>query len=151
MKEYDFHLPSPVAFARQGGEAGESTLVVLKEPMYKHAGAAAALKGCYTQAMLQLQERVTRKAEEDKKEGRPTIEEKAAFMRTVICSDSVLSEPIINAFIRLVKMPGIAAVDGDVTLSEVHLSSIPYGEIERMATVYLAVFIDQFISTEETA
>jgi hypothetical protein len=151
MKQHDFYLTSPIKFARPGGDVGESTLIVLSEPMYKHAGAAAALKGCYTQAMLQMRDRVTQKAEEAKSETKPTVDEKADFIRMVICSDSALSEPIINAFIRLVKMPGVAAVDGDIQLSDVHLNSIPYGEVERMATRFLAVFIDQFISTEETA
>src|SRR5690349_1653140 len=136
IKQYDFYLSKPVKFARAGGDAGESTLIVLSEPMYKHAGATAALKGCYTQAMLQLRERVTRAAEASvsESEGELTPEERASFIRVVISSDAALSEAIINAFIRLAKIPGIAAVDGDVVLNETHLSAMSYADVERMAT-----------------
>ncbi|MFC3816572.1 hypothetical protein [Lysobacter sp. GCM10012299] len=153
MKEYEFHLSTPVKFARAGGEAGETTLIVFKEPMYRHAGATAALKGHYTQAMFQASERASRQGIEVKneQETEPTAEDRAAFINLMIRMDGTLSEAIIGAFIRLVKMPGIAAVDGDIQLSEVHLASIPYEDIERMTVSFLANFIERSSSTVPTA
>jgi hypothetical protein len=157
MKQHDFYLTSPIKFARPGGDVGESSLIVLSEPMYKHAGAMAALKGHYTQAILQARAISAKQAiaEPQGESGvddapAPAREDQEALVRYMLCIDGAIAEALVSAFIRLIKIPGIASLDGSIELSDIHLAGIPYDDVERMAVSFLSHFIEKSSETRRS-